>query len=134
MSLMNTFNIGATGLVAQSFRLNTTASNLANVDSVSGPDGKPYRSRQVIFSAMQQAGSPGSGVAVTQIIESNAPLRREYKPGHPKADSSGYVDMPNVNPTEEMVNMISAQRSYQMNIESMNVTRQLMLSTLDLGK
>jgi flagellar basal-body rod protein FlgC len=73
-------------------------------------------------------------VAVTDIIESTAPLRREYKPGHPKADSFGYVDMPNVNPTEEMVNMISAQRSYQMNIEAMNVSRQLMLSTLDLGK
>jgi flagellar basal-body rod protein FlgC len=134
MSLLGTFNIGATGLVAQSIRLNTTASNLANADSVSGPDGKPYRSRQVIFTATQHSGSPGNGVAVTQIIESTAPLRREYKPGHPKADSSGYVDMPNVNPTEEMVNMISAQRSYQMNIEAMNVSRQLMLSTLDLGK
>jgi flagellar basal-body rod protein FlgC len=134
MSLLNTFNIGATGLVAQSLRLNTTASNLANVDSVSGPDGRPYRSRQVVFSAVQQAGSPGAGVSVTQIVESSAPLRREYKPGHPKADQSGYVDMPNVNPTEEMVNMISAQRSYQMNIEAMNVSRQLMLSTLNLGK
>ena len=134
MSLLATFNIGATGLVAQSLRLNTTASNIANIDSVSGPDGKAYRSRQVVFEATQPAGQPGAGVAVTQIVESTAPLRREYKPGHPKADKSGYVDMPNVNPTEEMVNMISASRSYQMNIEAMNVTRQLMMSTMDLGK
>ena len=123
MSLLATFNIGATGLVAQSLRLNTTASNIANIDSVSGPDGKPYRSRQVVFVATQPSGQPGSGVAVTQIVESTAPLRREYKPGHP-----------NVNPTEEMVNMISASRSYQMNIEAMNVTRQLMMTTMDLGK
>lgn len=73
-------------------------------------------------------------MAVTEIVESKEPLRREYRPGHPKADPAGYVDMPNVNPVEEMVNMISAQRSYQMNIEAMNISRQLMLKTLDLGK
>jgi len=88
----------------------------------------------VEFSSIAKEGSPGAGVAVTKLIESNAPLRREYRPGHPKADNFGYVDMPNVNPVEEMVNMISASRSYQMNVEAMNVSRQLMLKTLDLGK
>jgi flagellar basal-body rod protein FlgC len=88
----------------------------------------------VEFSAVYKAGQPGSGVEVSKIIESNTPLRMEYRPGHPKANAAGYVEMPNVNPVEEMVNMISASRSYQMNVEAMNVSRQLMLKTLDLGK
>jgi flagellar basal-body rod protein FlgC len=134
MSLLGAFDIGTTGLTAQALRLNVTASNIANVESVSGPDGRPYRARQVEFSAVLKEGSPGAGVEVSKVIESNAPLRLEYKPGHPKANASGYVEMPNVNPVEEMVNMISASRSYQMNVEAMNVSRQLMLKTLDLGK
>jgi flagellar basal-body rod protein FlgC len=115
-------------------RLNVTASNIANAESVSGPDGRPYRARQVEFSALMKPGSPGSGVAVKSIVESDVPLRMEYRPGHPKANAAGYVEMPNVNPVEEMVNMISASRSYQMNIQAMNVSRQLILKTLDLGK
>ena len=134
MSLLGSFDIGATGLTAQAMRLNVISSNIANVDSVSGPDGRAYRARQVVFSALPSTNSAGSGVAVTEIRESREPFRREYRPGHPKADTAGYVDMPNVNPVEEMVNMISAQRSYQMNIEAMNASRQLMLKTLDLGK
>jgi flagellar basal-body rod protein FlgC len=134
MSLLGAFDIGSTGLTAQSMRMNTTASNIANVESVSGPDGRPYRARQVEFSSVYKAGQPGSGVEVSKIIESNAPMRIEYRPGHPKANAAGYVEMPNVNPVEEMVNMISASRSYQMNVEAMNVSRQLMLKTLDLGK
>ena len=134
MSLLAAFNIGASGLSAQAMRLNVTASNIANAESVSGPDGRPYRARQVEFSALMKTGSPGAGVAVSSIVESDAPLRMEYRPGHPKANASGYVEMPNVNPVEEMVNMISASRSYQMNIEAMNVSRQLMLKTLDLGR
>ena len=134
MSLLGAFDIGSTGLTAQALRLNVTASNIANVESVSGPDGRPYRARQVEFSAVMREGSPGAGVEVSKVLESNAPLRLEYKPGHPKANASGYVEMPNVNPVEEMVNMISASRSYQMNVEAMNVSRQLMLKTLDLGR
>ena len=134
MSLLGAFDIGSSGLTAQSMRLNTTASNIANVESVSGPDGRPYRARQVEFSSVYKAGQPGAGVEVSKIVESNAPLRIEYRPGHPKANAAGYVEMPNVNPVEEMVNMISASRSYQMNVEAMNVSRQLMLKTLDLGK
>jgi flagellar basal-body rod protein FlgC len=134
MSLLATFDIGSSAITAQAMRLNTTASNLANADSVSGPDGRPYRARQVEFNAINSQNSPGAGVAVSKISESTAPLRMDYRPGHPKANAAGYVEMPNVNPVEEMVNMISASRSYQLNIEAMNVTRQLMLKTLDLGR
>ena len=134
MSLLNTFNIGASGMSAQSIRLNTISSNIANAESSSGPDGRTYRARQVVFSSVPSANNPGSGVAVTNVVESKAPLRREFRPGHPKADNNGYVDMPNVNPVEEMVDMISASRAYQTNVQMVNVTRQLVLATLDLGK
>ena len=134
MSLLNTFNIGASGMSAQSIRLNTISSNIANAESSSGPDGRTYRARQVVFSSVPSANNPGSGVAVTNVVESNAPLRREFRPGHPKADNNGYVDMPNVNPVEEMVDMTSASRAYQTNVQMVNVTRQLLLATLDLGK
>ena len=134
MSLLNTFNIGASGMSAQSIRLNTISSNIANAESSSGPDGRTYRARQVVFSSVPSTNNPGSGVAVTNVVESNAPLRREFRPGHPKADNNGYVDMPNVNPVEEMVDMISASRAYQTNVQMVNVTRQLVLATLDLGK
>ena len=134
MSLLATFNIGSTGMTAQAMRLNVTASNIANAESMSGPDGRPYRARQVELMAVRQPGSAGSGVEVSKVLESDAPLRMEYRPGHPKANNAGYVEMPNVNPVEEMVNMISASRSYQMNVEAMNVSRVLLLKTLDMGK
>lgn len=134
MSLLGAFDIGATGLSAQAMRLNVIASNVANAESVAGPDGRTYRARQVTFSPIAVPDTQGSGVAVSSIVESTEPLRQEYKPFHPYADARGYVQMPNVNPVEEMVNMISASRSYQTNIEMMNTTRQLMLKTLDLGR
>jgi flagellar basal-body rod protein FlgC len=134
MSLLGAFNIGSTGLVAQAMRLNVTASNVANAESVAGPDGRTYRARQVLFAPVSVENTQGAGVQVVDIVESKEPLKQEYKPFHPMADKNGYVQMPNVNPVEEMVNMISASRSYQMNIEMMNTTRQLMLKTLDLGR
>ena len=134
MSLMRAFEIGSTGLVAQSIRLNTTASNNANVETLEGPDGRPYRGRQVVFRTTPIQGTPGAGVEVANIVENDAPLRKEYKPGHPRADGQGYIEMPNVNPVEEMVNMISASRSYQMNIELMSNTRLLITRTLSMGK
>ncbi len=134
MSLMRAFEIGSTGLVAQSIRLNTTASNIANVETLEGPDGRPYRGRQVVFRTTPIQGTPGAGVEVANIVEKDAPLRKEYKPGHPRADGQGYIEMPNVNPVEEMVNMISASRSYQMNIELMSNTRLLITRTLSMGK
>lgn len=134
MSLMRTFEIGSTGLVAQSIRLNTTASNIANVETLEGPDGRPYRGRQVVFRTTPIDGAPGAGVEVANIVENDAPLRKEFKPGHPRADAQGYVEMPNVNPVEEMVNMISASRSYQNNVEVMNTAKSLMLKTLQMGQ
>ena len=134
MSLSSVFNIAGSGMSAQSTRLNTISSNIANAETTEGPDGRPYRSRQVEFKTIPFANAPGQGVQVANIIESDAPFRMEFKPGHPKANAAGFVEMPNVNPVEEMVNMISASRSYQMNIEMMNTTRILMLRTLNLGK
>jgi flagellar basal-body rod protein FlgC len=136
MSLIGSFNLGTTGLVAQSVRLNTIASNIANAETAVGPDGQPYRARQVVFQAdpVRNSNSHAMGVKVARIVESDAPLRMEYRPGHPLANEQGYVAMPNVNPAEQMVDMVAASRAYQFNVEMMNVTRQLMLKTLDLGK
>jgi flagellar basal-body rod protein FlgC len=104
------------------------------VETLEGPDGRPYRGRQVVFRTTPIQGTPGAGVEVANIVENDAPLRKEYKPGHPRADAQGYIEMPNVNPVEEMVNMISASRSYQMNLELMSNARLLVTRTLSMGK
>ena len=122
---------------AQALRLNTTASNLANAESVSSSAGETYRARQPVFSAMIKAlgESPaGVGVKVQGIVESQAPLRQQYQPGHPMADEQGYIHLPNVNQIEEMANMISASRSYQSNAEVVKTSKQLLLRTLTLGE
>ena len=134
MSLLGTFDVGTTGLVAQSLRLNLIASNVANAETAVSADGQPYRARHVVFQAEARAGKVGQGVKVARIVESNAEPRMEYRPGHPMANPQGYITMPNVNPAEQMVDMVSASRAYQFNIEMMNTTKQLMLKTLDLGK
>jgi flagellar basal-body rod protein FlgC len=133
MSLLNVFSIAGSALTAQSARLNTTASNLANADSVAGPDGQPYRAKQVVFKAMAVEGG-GLGVRVTQVVDSAAPLRMTYDPANPAANEQGYVSMPNVNVVEEMVNMISASRSYQNNAEVMNTAKSLLMKTLSIGQ
>src|SRR5262245_38989348 len=136
MSLSKVFEISGSAVSAQSQRLNVVASNLANADSVATPDGKTYRARQVVFQTMNVA-QPGeaasAGVQVTGIVEDQGPLRRIFDPQHPMAAKDGYVDMPNVNVVEEMVNMISASRSYQNNVEVMNTAKNLLLKTLQLG-
>ncbi len=134
MSMFSIFEISGSALRAQSQRMNVTASNLANVDSVTGPDGQPYRARQVVFEARALGGSSVGGVQVAKVTEDDAPFRLEYRPGHPLADERGYVRMPNVEPINEMVNMISASRSYQANVEVLNTNKQLMLKTLTLGE
>jgi flagellar basal-body rod protein FlgC len=134
MSLLNVFSIAGSALTAQSARLNTTASNLANADSVAGPDGQPYRAKQVVFKATQMGDGGGMGVRVTQVVDSAAPLRMTYDPANPAANEQGYVAMPNVNVVEEMVNMISASRSYQNNAEVMNTAKTLLLKTLSIGQ
>lgn len=137
MGLYNIFDIAGSGLSAQSLRLNVTASNLANADSASSSTAQTYRARHPVFSAvLNEAVNDGSavGVRVRGIVESQAPLRTQYSPGHPLADANGYLHLPNVNVVEEMANMISASRTYQSNLEVMNTSKQLLLRTLALGQ
>jgi len=134
VSLFNTFHIAGSALTAQSLRLNAVASNLANADSIIGPDGKPYRAKQVVFAATPMGSAAAQGVRVTQVVEDRAPGRMVYDPRNPVADERGYVAMPNVDVAEEMTNMISAARSYQTNAEVMNTAKQLLLKTLTIGQ
>lgn len=134
MSLFKIFDISGSALHAQTIRLNTTASNMANVDSISSSTATTYRSRQPVFAAqLNDSDDAVAGVDVLGIVESQAPLRREYRPDHPLADRGGYVNVPNVNPVEEMANMISASRSYQSNVEVLNTSKQMLMRTLSLG-
>ena len=133
MSLLNVFSIAGSALTAQSARLNAVASNLANADSVAGPDGQPYRAMQVVFKATPVEGG-GTGVRVTRVVDSTAPLRMTYDPASPAANEQGYVAMPNVNVVDEMVNMISASRAYQNNAEVMNTAKSLIQKTLAIGQ
>jgi flagellar basal-body rod protein FlgC len=134
MSMFSVFHIAGSALTAQSLRLNTVASNLANADSAVGSDGKPYRAKQVVFEATPIQGQAAQGVRVKQVVEDASPPRLTYDPKNPAADDKGYVAMPNVSVVDEMVNMISASRSYQNNVEVMNTAKQLMLRTLTLGQ
>src|SRR5690554_209910 len=133
MANFSILDISGSALSAQSQRMNVAASNMANANSVDGPDGQPYKAKQVIFEQQLQVIGVG-GVKVQQIVESESPGRREYQPSHPLADEQGYVTMPNVDPVAEMVNMISASRSYQANVEVMNTSKDLLMRTLTIGK
>ncbi len=138
MSLFNVFDISATGMSAQSVRLNTTASNIANADSVSSSIDDTYRARHPVFAAALQKAAAGQnesvGVDVLGIVESNKPLNVEYSPEHPMADEQGYIYKPNVNVIEEMTNMISASRSYQTNIQLAESAKNMLNKTLQLGQ
>lgn len=137
MSLFNVLDIAGSGMSAQALRLNTTASNLANAESVSSSASETYRARQPVFSAVMKAlgESPeGVGVQVNGIVESQAPVRKQYEPGNPMANKEGYVFLPNVSMVEEMANMISASRSYQSNSEVAKTSKQLLMRTLSLGE
>ncbi len=133
-SSMGVFQIAGSAMTAQSQRMNTTASNLANADSVTGPDGQPYRARQVVFEMAPTNGQGIGGVRVARVIEDPSPMRMVHDPKNPAANAEGYVTMPNVNVVEEMVNMISASRSYQANVEVLNTAKTLMLKTLTVGQ
>lgn len=137
MSMFKVFDVAGSAMSAQSLRLNVTASNLANAESVSSSTDQTYRARQPVFAAMlneAQEGAAGVGVQVKGVVESQAPLRQQYAPDHPMADENGNIYLPNVNAVEEMANMISASRSYQTNVEVVNTAKQLMMRTLSLGK
>jgi flagellar basal-body rod protein FlgC len=134
MSLFDIFNVAGSAMNAQSQRLNVVASNLANADSAVSSTGGPYRAKQVVFNAVPVNGDEATGVSVAGVIEDPSPMKSVYDPKNPLADEKGYVTMPNVNVVEEMVNMISASRSYQSNVEMMNTTKTLLLKTLTLGQ
>lgn len=137
MASFSIFDIAGSALSAQSLRLNITASNLANAESISSSSGAAYRARHPVFSAIYDAARQNGsavGVQMRGVVESQAPLRRNYAPDHPLADKDGYIHLPNVNAVEEMANMISASRSYQSSVEVLNTSRQLMLRTLTLGQ
>lgn len=134
--MFNVFDVAGTGMSAQQLRMNTTASNMANADSINGTEEEAYRSRHPHFQAvMDQAGNPESvGVTVDNIVRSDTPVEQRYKPDHPEADEDGYVYVSNVNPIEEMANMMSASQTYQNNVEVLNTTRDLMQRTLQIGQ
>ena len=138
MSLFSIFDVAGSAISAQSQRLNVVASNLANADTVAGPDGSAYRARQVVFQTAMMGGAgvreTAAGVRVSTVTEDATPGRRVHDPKHPSADANGYVTYSNVNAVEEMVNMISASRSYQNNVEVMNTARTLLLKTLQIGQ
>ena len=137
MSLFNIFDVAGSGMSAQSVRLNTVASNLANADNLSGSEAEAYRAKEPVFetvyATMRGEDSNSNGVRVASIKESDAPIQARYMPGNALADKDGYVYSSNVNAVEEMVNMISASRSYQNNVEVMNTSKQMLLRTLNLG-
>jgi len=137
MSSFKLFDIAGSGMSAQSVRLNATASNLANADSVGSDPASVYKARHPLFEAVR-AGlgtnkDTGAAVSVRGIVENQAAATARYEPGNPLADKDGYVYAPNVNVVEEMVDMISASRSYQNNVEVMNTTKEMLLATLRLG-
>lgn len=137
MALGKIFDIAGSSMNAQSVRLNVTASNLANAGSVHGDPTKVYRARQPVFSSFRDAlaeHSGISGVRLERIVENDARLDVQYRPEHPDADADGNVYVSNVNTVEEMVNMLSASRSYQSSIEILSTTKDLMLQTLSLGR
>ena len=134
MSMFAIFGVSGSAISSQSQRLNVVASNLANADAVAGPDGESYKARQVVFQTVPMGGQGDAGVKVKNITESEAPGRKVHDPYHPSADAEGYVTHSNVNPVEEMVNMMSASRSYQNNVEVMNTAKSLLLKTLQMGQ
>ena len=138
MGMLSIFNISGSAASAQSQRLNVVASNLANADTVAGPNGQAYKARQVTFQTelMGQTANDATaaGVRVSTVSEDQTPGRRVHDPKHPSADADGFVTYSNVNAVEEMVNMISASRSYQNNVEVMNTSKDLLLATLRLGQ
>ncbi len=132
--MLNIFNVAGSAVSAQSQRLNTVATNLANADTVAGPDGQSYKARQVVFQTVPMGDVGAAGVQVAQVREDQTAGRRVHDPKHPSADADGYVTYSNVNAVEEMVNMISASRSYQNNVEVMNTAKSLLLKTLQMGQ
>jgi flagellar basal-body rod protein FlgC len=139
MSLFNVFDVAGSAMNAETIRLNTTTSNLANAESVNGDSTKVYRARHPVFQAMMNSETglddqdASTGVRVLGVVESNTPPLRTYQPDNPLADKDGYVFTSNVNSIEEMANMISANRSFATNVEAVNTARDLLLKVISMG-
>ena len=140
MSLFNVFNVAGSALNAETIRLNTSASNLANAESVNGDATKTYRARHPVFQSMMDTSDPfgetqgaSAGVRVLGVVESTAPPLQRYAPDNPLANKDGYVFTSNVNAIEEMTNMISANRTFATNVEAINTARDLLLKTISMG-
>lgn len=138
MSLFNVMEISSTGMKAESVRLNTTASNIANANTVSSSYNETYRARQPVFATELQRAidgqSMGAGVQVKGIVESDAPLQVEYAPHNPLADENGYIYKPNVNVVEEMANMMSASKAYETNVQVADTTKRIFRRVLQIGQ
>jgi len=134
MSLFSVFNVAGSAMAAQSQRLNVVASNLANADSATSSTGEAYRSRQVVFRTIDVSADKAKGVKVAGVVHDPSPMKVVYDPKHPMANEKGYVTLPNVNVVDEMVNMMSASRSYQNSVDMMNVTKTLLQKTLSIGQ
>ena len=134
MALKNTFEIASSAMNAQAIRLNTIASNLANADSTTAAPEDTYKAKQVIFQTQALGSANSMGVRVQKIIEDLTPPKVMHNPSHPHANSEGFVSLPNVNLTQQMVDMISSSRAYQNNVETMNAAKNLLLKTLTIGQ
>ncbi|MEJ2466059.1 MAG: flagellar basal body rod protein FlgC [Candidatus Thiodiazotropha sp.] len=137
MSMFKIFDTAASGMSAQSLRLNLVASNMANADAVSSSIDQTYRARQPVFQTLLDQANPdaaAAGVKMVGVVESQAPLVQEYAPDHPLANDEGYIFRPNVNMVEEMANMMSASRTYQSNVEVANAAKQLLIATIQMGQ
>ncbi len=133
MGFFNILNIAATGLSAQRIRINVISSNLANANTTKTETGEPYRRKDIVFKELLE-GEYRGGVRVEKVVEDKKPFVLKYEPGHPDANEEGYVQYPNVNPIEEMVNMIEASRSYEANVTVLNTAKQLAMRALEIGR
>ncbi|APA68925.1 flagellar basal body rod protein FlgC [Janthinobacterium sp. 1_2014MBL_MicDiv] len=135
MSFQDISKIAGSAMAAQTVRLNTIASNLANADSVAGSEGETYRARKPVFSAvMDGASGAGGRVQVLDVVQSDEPLRKVYEPGHPMANADGMVYYPNVNQVAEMTDMMSASRAFETNVEVLGRIKSMQQSLLKLGE
>jgi flagellar basal-body rod protein FlgC len=142
MDILNTFRISSSALQAQTTRLNTISSNLANVETTSTPEGGPYKKKSVVFQSaplsfqeqLEGISNGVQGVNVTKITEDTNAPRKVYNPSHPDAKEDGYVEMPNISVLEEMVDMMSATRSYQANVTSIKMAKRMAMKALEIGR
>lgn len=145
MSIFNSINISATALTAEKTRIDIIAKNMANVNTTRSTGGLPYRRQMAVFQENKRTpfseylskfsnGDNEKGVKISKIVEDNSPFKLVYEPGHPDADENGYVKMPNVDTVKEMVDLISAQRSYDANITAMNASKSMLIKALEIGR